>query len=68
LAAIPNGRPPVNARLFISPVVDQLINNYTAKMKDSDLATLFSNCLPNTLDTTVHYDSKEDDTFVVTGK
>ncbi len=46
------------------------IKDFTSKMKDKDLATLFSNCLPNTLDTTVYNFTIVDgipDTFVVTG-
>ncbi len=41
---------------------------------DKDLAVIFSNCLPNTLDTTVRYSAvldptkqEEEDTFIVTG-
>ncbi len=41
---------------------------------DKDLALIFSNCLPNTLDTTVRYSAvldptkeEEEDTFIVTG-
>jgi meiotically up-regulated gene 157 (Mug157) protein len=33
--------------------VEKVISNFTARMVDPDLATLFSNCFPNTLDTTV---------------
>ena len=42
----------------------------SAKMNDADLRRMFEQCLPNTLDTTVHYreDKKGNpDTFVATG-
>lgn len=36
-------------------------------IKDDKLRDMFLNCFPNTLDTTVKYDSKTGDTFVITG-
>ena len=36
-------------------------------ISDPDTATLFSNCLPNTLDTTVAYHNGRNDTFIITG-
>jgi meiotically up-regulated gene 157 (Mug157) protein len=69
--AIPPVRPPIGERKFVSPVIDAVINRTAARMRDPDLATLFSNCYPNTLDTTVmHFSvspSGVPDTFVVTG-
>lgn len=65
-----DNRPPVNERKFVSKVIDDLIVNITAKIKDPTLALLFTNCLPNTLDTTVlnfTYVNGLPDTFVVTG-
>jgi hypothetical protein len=47
-------RPPVHDRRFTSQAVESLILNYIARMKCPVLADLFANCLPNTLDTTVH--------------
>mmetsp|Transcript_27982 Transcript_27982/g.54403 ORF Transcript_27982/g.54403 Transcript_27982/m.54403 type:complete len:438 (+) Transcript_27982:1-1314(+) len=38
----------------------------TDKMKDKELACLFANCFPNTLDTTVLY-AKPGDAFIITG-
>ena len=65
---LPNVRPPPEKRTFVSTEVDKLIANYSSRMQDEDLATLFSNCWPNTLDTTVKYhDPKGPDTFVITG-
>ena len=48
-------RPPAWQRLFVSPAVEAAILNLTARMVDPDLARTFTNCLPNTLDTTVRY-------------
>lgn len=62
-------RPPVNQRRFISKAVEKTIASATSKIGDRELAWLFSNCFPNTLDTTVFPDSKDGkpDTFVITG-
>ena len=46
--------------------MDALITSYTARFKSGNLATLFSNCLPNTLDTTVDTATAQD-TFIITG-
>jgi meiotically up-regulated gene 157 (Mug157) protein len=47
------------------------VNKYIAKMKplfkDQELAKIFENTFPNTLDTTVEYDPKTGDTFIITG-
>lgn len=65
-------RPPPNKRLFNSTSIDKLLSDFIPKMKDPKLAELFSNCLPNTLDTTVlHFSpgnsTSPPDTFVITG-
>ena len=62
-------RPPVEKRLFRSASVDAKIDEVQKALGDTKLAWLFGNCLPNTLDTTVHYSNKDgdDDTFVYTG-
>jgi len=54
-APLPHVRPPPSQRKFNSTAVDALITDFSSRMLDSDLATLFSNCYPNTLDTTVQY-------------
>jgi meiotically up-regulated gene 157 (Mug157) protein len=62
-------RPKTGERKFISPAVEATIKNVKAKIKDPELAWLFENCYPNTLDTTVNFsmvDGKPD-TFVITG-
>lgn len=60
-------RPPENQRRFISPAVEEAIRRVSADIADPELAWLFQNCLPNTLDTTVHYDAGRPDTFLITG-
>src|SRR3954471_10590689 len=62
-------RPPVEERKFTSPAVEAKITEVKQKLGDSELARLFENCYPNTLDTTVRHgivDGKPD-TFVITG-
>jgi len=74
LRALPHRRPPPDQRLFTSSFIDKLIDDYANRMVDPDLAALFSNCYPNTLDTTLFFSNdsssmtkKTLDTFVVTG-
>jgi hypothetical protein len=52
-AAVPNARPPPSQRTFNSSFVEALIASYTPRLIDPDLATIFSNTFPNTLDTTI---------------
>ncbi|MGL5684021.1 MAG: glycoside hydrolase family 125 protein [Marinifilaceae bacterium] len=62
-------RPPVEERLFTSPLIESEIARVTSLLKNRKLQWMFSNCFPNTLETTVHYrliDSLPD-TFVYTG-
>jgi uncharacterized protein len=71
-ASLPNQRPDVNNRTFTSKAIDELITQLTPLFNDNNLAVLFSNCLPNTLDTTissVNFDDESDpDAFIITGK
>lgn len=62
-------RPPVEQRSFTSPAIEAEIKRITAIMKDEELAWLFENCYPNTLDTTVKFSMKngKPDSFVITG-
>ncbi|WP_348264580.1 glycoside hydrolase family 125 protein [Telmatobacter sp. DSM 110680] len=62
-------RPAPGARRFRSKAVDAAIASTAAKIRDPELAWLFSNCLPNTLDTTVEFTNGPSgpDTIVVTG-
>ena len=62
-------RPPVGKRGFVSEAVEAKIAEVGKKIADPELAWLFANCFPNTLDTTVRTgvaDGKPD-TFVITG-
>ena len=62
-------RPPISERKFISEAIEVKIVEMKNVIKDEELAWLFENCFPNTLDTTVTYriiDGKPD-TFVITG-
>ena len=64
-------RPEPSARLFTSPSVERTIEQVGALLTNPRLAWMFSNCFPNTLDTTVHFTdddgSGHPDTFVYTG-
>lgn len=62
-------RPPLKERKFRSEAVEEKISGLKSKIEDEELAWLFENCFPNTLDTTVEFgriDGKPD-TFVITG-
>ncbi|MEO7068567.1 MAG: glycoside hydrolase family 125 protein [Rhodanobacter sp.] len=62
-------RPPLAKRKFSSPAVERLIARTKAKIGDPELAWMFENCFPNTLDTTVQLGTLrgKPDTFIVTG-
>ncbi|MFQ5690406.1 MAG: glycoside hydrolase family 125 protein [Gemmatimonadota bacterium] len=62
-------RPPLAERRFVSPAVEERITRVKAEVGDEELAWLFENCFPNTLDTTVEHGTVEGrpDTFVITG-
>src|SRR5688572_4951726 len=63
-------RPPEGERRFTSPAVERTIQRIRSQVRDPELAWLFGNCFPNTLDTTVTLatdDRGRDDTFVITG-
>lgn len=53
--ALPYQRPSTFCRTFTSPLVEKVIEDITGKMVDKDLARLFENAFPNTLDTTVRW-------------
>ena len=59
--ALPFQRPSPHCRTFRSAAVDKLIDQITDRMVDKDLARIFENAFPNTLDTTVrwHVNGKE---------
>ncbi|OAL70432.1 hypothetical protein A7D00_5398 [Trichophyton violaceum] len=54
-------RPIPECRTFSSPLVEKVIKDITSRMVDKDLARIFENAFPNTLDTTVrwHVDGTE---------
>lgn len=62
-------RPPPAQRRFVSAAVEQTIARVSAQIKDPELAWLFANCYPNTLDTTVFTGTLEGrpDTYIITG-
>ncbi|MDE2318007.1 MAG: glycoside hydrolase family 125 protein, partial [Xanthomonadaceae bacterium] len=62
-------RPPPARRRFSSAAVEAEIARVQARIGDPELAWLFGNCYPNTLDTTVHIGTLrgKPDTFIVTG-
>lgn len=62
-------RPPVHKRKFISEVVDEETVKVQERISNPELAWLFGNCYPNTLDTTVTFEMIDGrpDTFVITG-
>ncbi len=62
-------RPPTGKRRFASAAVERKIAQVKARIGDPELAWLFENCYPNTLDTTVHTGTRDGrpDTFVITG-
>lgn len=64
-----SGRPSISERHFHSPVIEQAISEIRRRVGSPELALLFENCFPNTLDTTVFpgtYEGKPD-TYVITG-
>ncbi|MFT3738352.1 MAG: glycoside hydrolase family 125 protein [Breznakibacter sp.] len=62
-------RPPLSARKFTSKAVEAEIARVKSLIADPELAWMFENCYPNTLDTTVEFDMRNGmpDTFVITG-
>jgi meiotically up-regulated gene 157 (Mug157) protein len=62
-------RPPLAERKFTSKIIEDIIVSTKKIIKDPELAWMFENCFPNTLDTTVDYSEPngKPDTFVITG-
>jgi meiotically up-regulated gene 157 (Mug157) protein len=62
-------RTPGAKRRFKSPAVERTIEKIKSKCVDKELAWLFENCFPNTLDTTVDFQTVDGqpDTYVITG-
>ncbi|OAA47904.1 DUF1237 domain protein [Metarhizium rileyi] len=65
---LPFMRPSEECRTFKSPAVEKVISDMKARIRNPDLARLFENTFPSTLDTTVKYfDPKANLAFIVTG-
>ncbi|KAI0092796.1 Six-hairpin glycosidase-like protein [Irpex rosettiformis] len=65
---LPFMRPAPACRTFHSSSVEKVISDMKARLKDPDLARLFENTFPNTLDTTVKYfNETENLAFIITG-
>jgi uncharacterized protein len=64
-----SNRPPLAQRNFTSEAVEEAIKNMKTFLPNKELAWLFENCFPNTLDTTVFYEEVNGvpDTYVITG-
>jgi meiotically up-regulated gene 157 (Mug157) protein len=62
-------RPPLGQRKFTSHAVEETIARVKARIGDPELAWMFENCFPNTLDTTVEIctTTGRPDTFIITG-
>lgn len=67
--AFPSKRPPKGERRFVSAAVERQLAQIKKQIADPELAWLFENCYPNTLDTTVQTGTRDGkpDTFIVTG-
>lgn len=52
---LPFQRPEEACRTFSSPAVEKVIEDVTSRLVDKDLAQLFRNAFPNTLDTTIRW-------------
>jgi meiotically up-regulated gene 157 (Mug157) protein len=62
-------RPPLAERKFTSQAVESTIVKIKNQVADAEMAWLFENCFPNTLDTTVDFEmvNGQPDTYVITG-
>lgn len=64
-----SNRPKKGKRTFTSKSVEELISKTKALITDDEIAWMFENCYPNTLDTTVDFEmiDGKPDTFIITG-
>ena len=72
MGAFSSRRPTPADRKFTSTAVEETIREVKGQIADPELAWLFENCFPSTLDTTVDFrenggEGGEPDTFVITG-
>lgn len=65
----PEVRTPISERRFTSRAVEDAIQTVAKNSSNKELAWLFNNCFPNTLDTTVDFalQNGKPDTYVITG-
>jgi uncharacterized protein len=65
----PEVRTPLSERKFTSKAVEEAIQTLAKSIGNTELAWLFNNCFPNTLDTTVDFSvvNGKPDTYVITG-
>jgi meiotically up-regulated gene 157 (Mug157) protein len=68
-SAFPVVRTPEAKRKFKSPAVERAIQGVKSSIGNKELAWMFENCFPNTLDTTVEFEVVDGrpDTYVITG-
>src|SRR6266568_9269853 len=68
-AQFPVVRRPESKRRFKSVAVEHAIEQVQSKIGNKELAWMFGNCFPNTLDTTVDFEmvNGRPDTYVITG-
>ncbi|HUD92126.1 glycoside hydrolase family 125 protein [Sphingobium sp.] len=68
-SVFPSKRPPKGQRRFVSKAVEAEIARVKARIADPEIAWLFENCYPNTLDTTAEMGVVDGrpDAFVITG-
>lgn len=70
---LPFQRPNDTCKSFKSPVVEKVIEEFKDNIDDPDLARLFENTFPNTLDTTIRWHVNDTDdnsgprSFIITG-
>lgn len=68
-STFPVVRTPESKRKFNSPAVENTIRRIQSSIGNKEIAWMFGNCFPNTLDTTVDFDMADGqpDTYVITG-
>jgi meiotically up-regulated gene 157 (Mug157) protein len=64
-----SNRPHSSNRTYVSEAVEDVIKNIRKGINNKELAWMFENCFPNTLDTTVDFEiiDGKPDTFIITG-
>lgn len=68
-AVFVSNRPTKADRTYSSESIEQELQTVKAQIADPELAWMFENCYPNTLDTTVDFEyiDGQPDTFIITG-